>query len=187
MELLRKNLLGYHSLSDEITAQFLSRFKLEELRKGDYLLRYGQVCKQIGFVEEGSVVYLAHNGRDEKVCDFAFEGQWVTYVKSLMSGNPSELSIQAAEPLLIAVIDTDSINELMQVAPQTIALQHKLMQDGMVEMAQRSVDLVNLTAEERYQKLLKSHPQLFQRFPLGHIASYLGITQRHLNRLRGGK
>jgi CRP-like cAMP-binding protein len=184
MKLLLKNVIEKHDMAEETALRMCSFFQLKELQKGDYLLRYNQVCRHIGFIEQGSVVYLTHTGKDETVCDFALEGQWVTYVKSLMSGTPAELSIRATEPLQIALIDTDGIQQLAASVPEAAQVQAQLMRDGMVEMAQRSVDLVSLTAEDRYLLLVKSQPQLFQRFPLGYIADYLGITQRHLTRLR---
>lgn len=62
----------------------------------------------------------------------------------------------------------------------------KLFQNLLSEEKQRIYDLANLTAEQRYQKFVKFNPNIMNNVPLGYIASYLGITQRHLSRLRGG-
>lgn len=187
MERIRHTLLNYHQLPAELAESILTFFEYKTFSKGDYFLRQGEICRHIAFIEKGSMVYLAHTHDDESACDLAMEGEWVTYVKSFTSGTPAELSIRAVEPVHAMVLSTENLTGLVKRHPDSVAIHQKLMEDGMVAMARRSVELVSLSAEIRYQNLLREKPEIFQRFPVSYIASYLGVTPRHLNRLRGGK
>ncbi|MCA6363352.1 MAG: Crp/Fnr family transcriptional regulator [Bacteroidetes bacterium] len=187
MELIRKTLINYHQLPPSKVESMLAFFDIKTFSKGEYFLRQGDICRHIAFIEKGSMVYFAHNEADESACDLALEGEWVTYVKSLSDGTPAEISIRTVEPVQAVVLSLDNLSSMVKKHPDAAKVQYKLIQDGMVAMARRSVEMVSLSVENRYQKLLSDKPEIFKRFPVTYIASYLGITPRHLNRLRGGK
>lgn len=184
MELLSHYLTKHFNFTQEEIEHLTSYFSKKEFKKEEHFLQEGQHCKQIGFVEKGALVYLHNLNGEEKVCDFAFEDSWVTQIKSLMQGLPSELSIKTLEDTVLWIISADKMMQLFSEMPKFLEVRMKLADHHFIEASERSNDLANLSGEERYQKLLLKHPQIAQRVPQYYIAAFLGITQRHLSRIR---
>jgi CRP-like cAMP-binding protein len=152
--------------------------------KNSYFLKIGQYCRKVAFVDKGALVYIQNTQGKENVCDFAFEGNWSTQYKSLTTNTPSEMSIQAVEDSVLIETTLENLEQLALKVPKANEIRMKLAEASFIEIAQRSVDMANLSADQRYIKLMNEKPGIFHRLPLSYIASYLGVTQRHLSRLR---
>lgn len=185
MNLVLANLKKISDLNTEEETAIKNAFKPYVYKKGDYFLKEGSVCRRIGFIESGSMYYSMPAENGETICDFAFEQQWCTQYKSLNSGQPSEMSIIALEDTIVHEIENSTLTSMSAQFPKIFALRSKLAEVAFIEMSQRSIELTTLSAEERYNKLMKHRPHILRRAPLSFVASYLGITQRHLSRLRG--
>ena len=94
------------------------------------------------------------------------------------------MNIIALEDCTVQEIDVDQLEQLIQEVPKVQEIRMKIAEKSFIEMSQRSIDLSTQSADYRYQQLLKNQPQILQRVPLSLVASYLGVTQRHLSRLR---
>ena len=147
----------------------------------------GQYCKEVGFVEEGVFIYYQIIDGDEKICDFAFENDWVTHYKSLLGGLPSELNIKALEKSKVLLLDMDKMEELGNKNPRVLTIRTSLAEEYFTKSTERASNLTNLDAKGRYEALLEEIPSIHQRVAQYHIASYLGIKPQSLSRIRAEK
>lgn len=159
----------------------------ENAKKNDLFLAEGQVCRSVGIVTKGILIYykLSDTGK-EITTDFAFAGDWVTDNRSRLNNSPSFLNIKAIEDAELLVITNENLNTCYQQIPKVEKLGRVLMEKAFVKIAQQSIDLQTLSATERYEKLLQEYPEIFQKVPLYHIANYLGIAPKSLSRIRKG-
>ncbi len=162
-------------------------FESRNLEKGNYFLKEGQYCKQIAYVEKGAFVYFEYINGEEKVCDFAFEGDWITHYKGLTQKLPATVSIRALEPAKIQWIQIEDMDFCAKEAPELTMLRLQLVEQYFMQAMDRASGLANLNGEERYKQMIISRPELFNRVPQYHIASYLGIKPQSLSRIRAKK
>jgi CRP-like cAMP-binding protein len=156
---------------------------VQYLKKGENLQNFGQTCKTIYFINAGVArIYYYKDGVDITE-SFAFEGEIIARVESLFTGNPSQKAIQVLEDTEIVAINATQLFGLYDAHPQIERLFRLIFEAGYVETVKRIESIQFHTAEERYEALLLK-PNLLKRIPLKHIASYLGITQVSLSRIR---
>jgi CRP-like cAMP-binding protein len=179
------NLLRQEKFSEVEITSFMEIFEVVNLQKGDHLLREGQVCTFLGFVDRGLLVYynISEDGED-KICDFAIENQWVTQYQSLSTGSKSLFSIKAIEPTILLKTSYQNLLDTAEKIPQIEKYFKKMIDIFLFTMVERTTDFQNLIAEERYAKLVKENPQLIQRVPQYYLASFLGIAPQSLSRIR---
>ncbi len=187
MENFQSFLAANFEFNPEETQQILNCFEKKTLKKGAYFLTEGQYCKTVAFVEKGGFFFYQLMDGEEKVCDFAFEGDWISQYKSLINNLPSELSIKALVDSEIYWLDATAMDKLSDKVPKVLIIRTKLAEQYFTQSAERADKLATLKAEERYQWLLDSHPKIHQRVPQYYIASYLGIKPQSLSRIRAVK
>jgi CRP/FNR family transcriptional regulator, anaerobic regulatory protein len=183
--ILSEFLKKYKELEADETEIILDDFTTTYLERQDYFLKEGQICKSVGFIEKGLVMYykLTNEGQ-ELVCDFGSEKDWVTQYESLTTNTESTLYIKAIEPTTLKIITLEKINALYKKVPFFEKITRLLVEKVFFEMLKRAEDFQNLKAEERYEKLLKENPQILNRVPQYYVASYLGIAPQSLSRIR---
>ena len=173
------------SLSDNELLTFCNAFKPKRLKKNEFFLEEGQVCNFVGFVNYGVLIYFKINASgDEITTDFAFEGDWVNNNQSRLTNLPSTISIRAIEDSEIFVIRQQDLNKLYVLIPKIERLGRILMEQAYLKITEQTIELQLLSAKERYENLLKKHPEIFQKVQLYHIANYLGIAPKSLSRIR---
>ncbi len=183
MEKLFKYFQKYHNLSYESREALEANCSLVFIKKGENLQSFGQTCKTIYFINKGIArIYYYKDGVDITE-SFSFEGEVIARVESLFTGNPSQKAIQVLEDTELVVINASQLFGLYDVHPQIERLFRLIFEAGYVETVNRIESIQFHSAEERYLALMKK-PQLLQKIPLKHIASYLGITQVSLSRIR---
>lgn len=173
------------SLTDEEFSVFFDAIKTKTLNKNEFFLKEGQVCNIIGFVNHGVLIYFKtmDNG-NEITTDFAFEGDWVTNNQSRLNNTPSIINIKALENTELFVINQQDLSDLYIKVPKIERLGRILMEYAYLRIVEQNIEFQMLTAKERYENLLKKHPEIFQRVQLYHIANYLGIAPKSLSRIR---
>lgn len=173
------------SLTDDELATFSRAFQVRKLMKDDFFLKEGQVCNFVGIVNYGVLIYskILESG-DEITTDFAFAGDWVNNNISRLTGSPSVINIRAIEETEVFVISQHDLNELYLQVPKIERLGRILMEFAYLKIVEQTIELQALSAKERYENLLKKHPEIFQKVQLYHIANYLGIAPKSLSRIR---
>lgn len=173
------------SLTDEELMTFCSVLEIRRLKKDEFFLSEGQVCNFVGFVNSGVLVYFKINENgDEITTDFAFEGDWVTNNQSRLKNIPSTINIRAIEDAELFVIKQPDLMDLYLKIPKIERLGRILMEQAYLKIVEQTIELQVLSAKERYENLLKKHPEIFQKVQLYHIANYLGIAPKSLSRIR---
>lgn len=187
MNALRNYISSKFNFSDSDVEKILSFFSTRTLEKNECFLKEGEYCTSIAFVESGSFFYYFLQDGNEKVCDFAFENDWMTQYKSLLNDLPSELNIKALEKSTFQTISRDKMEMLMQEVPESSIIRTSLAEEYFTISTERASDLANLKAEDRYRKLVESKSFIHQRVPQYYIASFLGIKPQSLSRIRSKK
>lgn len=153
------------------------------IKKNETLQPFGHTCKTIYFLNSGIArIYYYKDGTDITEC-FAFEGNIVARVESLFTGKPSRKAIQILENAEIIAINAKQLFNLYDTYPQIERLFRLIFENAYVETVNRVESIQFHSAEERYLALLKE-TGIVQKIPLKYIASYLGITQVSLSRIR---
>jgi CRP-like cAMP-binding protein len=155
--------------------------------KGTDVQAIGHTCKTIYFVKKGCVRIYYFKEDIDITESFEFENAFVARAESLFTGKPSLKAIQTIEDTILIGIDSNQLFQLFDTHHDLERLFRKIIETSYVNTVNRIESLQFNTAEERYQNLLKDHPNVLQRVPLKYIASYLGITPVSLSRIRAIK
>lgn len=154
------------------------------IKKNKDLQPIGHTCKTIYFIKHGAArIYYYKNGNDITEC-FVFENKIIARVESLFTGKPSQKAIEIIENAELIAINATQLFKLYDTFPDIERLFRKIFEAAYVDTVNRVESIQFHTAEERYRALLNETPNILQRVPLKHIASYLGITQVSLSRIR---
>jgi CRP-like cAMP-binding protein len=154
------------------------------LKKNEELQSIGHTCRTIYFVKKGIArIYYYKDGTDITE-SFSFENSMIARVESLFTEKPSRKAIQIVEDAELIAINVPKLFNLYDTHPQIERLFRKIFEKGYVETVNRIESLQFHSAEERYLALLQENPDALRRISLKYIASYLGITQVTLSRIR---
>lgn len=172
-------------LSETDIALIISQFVPRTVKKNEHIIRAGQIASCSSYVAKGCFRYYKTNDNlDEFTTRFAFEDWWIGDIQSLFNQEPAVLSLQALETSEILAIDKKGYDFLFENSPAFRELFRINRDKGFNKLNELMLDRMSKTAEERYRDLVRQHPQILQRVPLKHIASYLGIKAQSLSRIR---
>nr|WP_294860457.1 Crp/Fnr family transcriptional regulator [uncultured Fluviicola sp.] len=162
-------------------------FSNRSLKKGSYFVQQGQKCSEVAFIVKGVFrsFYLAPNGNEMTYC-FRFPGEMVAAYSAFITGNGSVEYIQALSDSELLIVPKDQIDMLLAKSPAWIHFLKIVAEQQYLELEGRVFQLQRDSAHERYQNLVENQPEYIQQISVQHLASYLGITQRHLSRIRKG-
>lgn len=184
-DLLRKHINNRVPLTDEEFIICKKFFVSKKLKKHQFLLNEGEICRYIGFVNSGCLrQYSIDNQGAEHIIQFAIEDWWVSDLHSFLSGLPATYNIDALQDSEVLLLDKSARDELLDACPKMERFFRLLIEANHVATNQRISDSLSASAEERYLKFIKTYPQLFEQVPQNQIASYLGITPQSLSRIR---
>lgn len=185
-ELLHDKIKENISIAEEGFTFCKTLFLPKKLRKRQYLLQEGDVCKYTAFVEKGILrTYTVDDKGTEHILQFSLEGWWIADLYSFLTGESSAFNIEALEDCELLLITKPSWDVLLEKIPAFERYFRIIIQNNLIATQRRLMGTLSETAEEKYIKLLKSHPDCVQRVPQHMIASYLGITRETLSRIRG--
>lgn len=184
-ELLLKKLSAIITISDEDFDQLKTSFITKKLRKRQYLLQEGDICKYQAFVEKGLLrSFTVDEKGSEHILQFASEGWWVADLSSYLSEEPSFLNIEALEEAELLMISKVEWEAAMKKIPGLEHYFRIILQNHLIATQKRLLQSLAETAEEKYNRFLKTYPECVQRMPQHMIASYLGVTRETLSRVR---
>lgn len=179
------NLLSEVSfLSDKSKNELLDYIKVKHVAKGDFLLKHGEVCKDIYYVNKGFVrIFYYKNGKNITEW-FSSEGHFCFSIASFFEGIPSRLVIEAIDDSEIILLSKSGLDKLKMTNLEVANLLIAFYSGSLILSQKRMESLQFETAKQRYFNLLKEQPSILNKVPLQYIATYLGITQETLSRIR---
>ena len=184
-ELLYKNIQEKITLTEDEFNYCKTLFLPKKLRKRQYLLQEGDVCKYQAFVEKGILrSYTIDEKGNEHILQFASEGWWMADLSSFLTGEPSVFNMDALEDAELLLITKASWELLLQKIPKLEHYFRILIQNHLISTQKRLMQSLSEQAEERYIRFTKTYPDCMQRVPQHMIASYLGISRETLSRIR---
>lgn len=160
-------------------------FKERRVKKRQFILQEGEICKHTTYVFEGCFrMYLVDDNGKEHNLQFAIENWWVGDIGSFFTDQPSKLNIEAIENSIILQARKEDQLKLFTDYPKFNQIFRVLAENAMVGLQRRVLLNISSTAEERYIDFLERHPKLFNRISNVQIASYLGVTPEFLSTIR---
>ncbi|NET33146.1 MAG: Crp/Fnr family transcriptional regulator [Cyanothece sp. SIO1E1] len=173
----------YITLSEEEVQLIKNEDIIREYRKGDYLLKEGQVAQVCFLVLKGCVKRYYLEDGEEKIMEFYTENDPIAPV-SYTTQQPSQYYLSCVEPCIISTGTEERTQRFLEAFPRFVPIFIKIGEHLSVEKQISADNFKNLSPEDRYQKLLDTRPDLVNRVPQYMIASYLGIQPQSLSRIR---
>lgn len=155
------------------------------LKKGELLLTENQICNEIVFIKKGILrsFFFNHKGDEITNC-FAFENEFMASFASFITQEKAEENIQALADTELQILNRKALEQLYQSGFNWQETGRKLTELEFVNLHKRMLSFQKLSGAQRYEELYKNHQKYLQLIPLQYLASYLGITPRHLSRIR---
>lgn len=175
-----------HPLFKENDLQIIAQaHKKVELPKGSYIFKEGETANEYYLLEKGIVrAFVLDYNNNEITTELFTDNEIVIVPASLFQRQPSQETVQTITDCVLWKIDFQDFQNLFTSHPGFSEWGRLWFTFQLFSLKQKSLDMVTQTASNRYLKLLKDKPQLVQNTPLKHIASYLGITDTSLSRIR---
>jgi CRP-like cAMP-binding protein len=183
--LLLDQLRQIYKLDEKECARVIPLFESREAKKNEHLFRQGEITRWVYFVEKGCLrQYYINNNGEERTIYFKTEGGWASELVSFLDNKPTELNLQALEDSELQVINQKNwIYAVTQIRSFTMGF-IRSQQDTNYMLKKRLAEATVESPEEKYLNFIEQEPDLFQRIPLFHIASYLAMTPETLSRIR---
>jgi len=152
--------------------------------KGFPLHREQNVCHELYFITSGAARSFYHKDGRDITAHFAIDLGVVTAADSFIRKKPSRYNVETLEQSTILSMSRTGLDDYLIQNPQYERTARLFLEELYMDLADRMASLMFFSAQERYQDLIRENPTIVQRVGLGHIASYLGITQETLSRVR---
>lgn len=177
--------LGQHFVLSEADEQYLRHhLPVIRLKKGAHLLQEGAISRSFYFLLSGCCrMYYLVDGLEKNTC-FYTEGQFVSSYESFVRQKAAVHSIACAEDCEVVEITQSTAMQLLETRPHFERISRIIMEEELITYQQMLADFITQNPTERYQAFSARHPDLLQRLPQYHIASYLGVNAETLSRIR---
>ena len=151
------------------------------------ILKAGDIAQHFYFIKQGCIrLWFNQDGKDVTL-QFFFEGQGIASIESLIQGTPSLFSIETIEPTVVWECSKADIFQMVESYSELKEELNKLIVNRLINYTHLFLSRIKDTPQERYENLLKEHPEIIKRVPQHYIASFLGITSVSLSRIRNRK
>lgn len=174
----------FETLTKEEENAIAESMQLKSFKKGDYLLKEGQISIDTYFIIEGAVREFIITDGEEKTTNFFLEEQWVISLNNFNSHTPSITNLICLEPTTVSVGNEKQAQKMFQRFPRFETISRAIVEADFAEHKKQLNSYVTDSPEQRYLKLLASRPDIFQRVPQYQIASYIGVKPESLSRIR---
>jgi len=151
------------------------------------LLHEGDTAQNIYFIEKGCLRMWFNNNGNDITTQFFFEGSAIASSESLLTGNPSDFTLETLEACTLYIMPKQQFFELKQSDTDFKEWYDGVILDRFFYYSKHVLSYLKNKPQERYNDLLNNHPEILQRVPQQYIASYLGITPVSLSRIRNRK
>lgn len=191
---MHEDLIHYinHQLTTPLSEDEITRIKEafvpKKLRKHQYFLQEGDICKVAGFIKKGAMrQYTVDESGKENILGLYIENWWVADRESFSQNTPSFYNIDAFEETELLVVTQEAFQHSLKGLRFMNELATVLTERQALQLLKRVHTTKTLTAEQRLADLERTYPAFLQRFPQHIIASYLGMTKETMSRIRANK
>jgi len=184
---MKKQAPGYLSdlnINWKSYAQFLTRIDVEPKTK---LLSEGEIADKLFIIEKGGVRMGFDKNQKDFTLQFFFENEMLTDVESLFCQTPSTYFIETIEHCTIYYLTKENLDSMSDKVPEIANITRNILMARLIYYANHLNGYISESPEERFNNLIEKRPFIFMRAPQRHIASYLGITNVSLSRIKGRK
>jgi CRP-like cAMP-binding protein len=172
-------------LNEEEREMIREYLTVKKIRKRQYLLQEGDICKCVAFVEKGVLrSYKVNEDGTEHIVQFALEGQFMTDLYSFLINEPSIFNIDAIEDSELVLITKSASDELRNRSPKYQEYIFYATSEAYIDLERRLTSTISHSLEERYKDFTTHYPDIIQRVPQHMVASYMGLTPETLSRVR---
>lgn len=183
-EKVKTLIYNFQPLEEEEWQAFAEHLVFKQYSKGDFLVREGERANTIYYIESGITrSYFIHNSKEFTI-DFHFGGEFVSPFYAIITGQPSITSVEVLQDVNVVELPYSKIAEGYKNSVRINNVGRKIAEMHYINRLQKEMDLISLTAEERYAKLMEKHPALVSVISVKHLSSYLGIHPESLSRIR---
>ena len=154
------------------------------LDRNEYLSTLGTIDTNVYFIKEGSLKIYVINEDKEQIIRFGYQNNIIASLDSFLSDKPSDFYIQAIKKTTVKVISKADLMTFLNSDANYLKLWIAILEDMVIQQMEREKDLLLTSPKERYERVLKRSPQLFQEIPNKHIANYLRMKAETLSRLK---
>lgn len=181
---LLKELSKHIKIDAEIEKFFNEETSTQTYPKGKILVKNDDFNKKVFFMEEGLArMFYYENGKDITT-NFYAEGKIFANIDTIFTHTATRYNIETIEESTITFCNFDKLEELCSTSLTSANFSRYILGNLLTQMAKRMASLQYMTAKEKYSELMKENPKIILRAPLGMIATYLGISQETLSRIR---
>ena len=185
MQSLINKIKGSISLSSQAEEYLYSISKEKMVSKGEILIQEGQTVNKTFYAIQGSLrSFCVDKEGKEHTLQFAIKDWWISDFMAIYNNEPASLTVQCITDSTVIEFNAQKLNDIYIQFPEFEPFQRKNLERHVVSLHKRILNQLQLTALERYSLFLKQYPNIEQHVPNYHIASYLGITQQSLSRVR---
>ena len=176
------------SLSEEAEKYIYSISEEKSFSKGEVLIQEGQTVNKTFFVIHGSLrSFCVDKEGKEHTLQFAIQDWWISDFIAMYNHEPASLTVECITDATVIEFNTQKLTQIYLQFPEFELFQRKTLERHVVSLHKRILNQLQLTALERYNVFIEHYPNIEQHVPNYHIASYLGITQQSLSRVRADK
>lgn len=154
------------------------------IQKGEFLIKEGDIERNLYLVESGAVRVFYLSEFDEHIIRFGYEGSLINSLSSFITQKPSEFFIEAIRKTTVKVISKADLVKLRNESDENLRQYIELLESLVTQQIDREIDLLITSPAERVKRVLERSPNLFQHVPLKYIASYLRMKPETLSRIR---
>lgn len=184
-ESVKEFLKYFNLLTEDQIDDFIQTCNFKRLKKSEYFIKEGETCKHVTFVLSGSLrSYYISDKDDEITYCITFPNNFMTAYSSYLTSQPTQENIQAITETELLILSKESADELAKEHPNWVHFLKIMAEHQYIELEKKIFQLQKSDATKRYSDLMKNQPEYIQKIPLQYLASYLGISQRHLSRIR---
>ncbi|MCC6459203.1 MAG: Crp/Fnr family transcriptional regulator [Saprospiraceae bacterium] len=159
-------------------------FSLKTFKKGDFFVEEGKTSRYLGFIKSGLFQYFVLKDGEERSTYVSIENTFLASVMSFVGEKPAKEYVRALTDSEVYLLRRDTLKTLVQDIPAFKDFYVQLLESSICGIDSSRHDLIVLNADQRYEKMLREEPHHLQQIPLQYLASMLGITPRHLSRIR---
>jgi CRP-like cAMP-binding protein len=183
--LLRTNIEKFVPLTEEEWQMLVPHLEIRKLKKNEFLNEEGKLATEIGFVLDGMLRHYYTKDGEEKTTYFYFENHFVSSYISCITGQPSQLTIEALSESNLIIFPYKVMKGLFEKSITWQKFGRLIAEYLAIGLEERMVGLLMLSPEERYLELIKGNKKkIIERIPQHYIANYLGITPVSMSRIR---